>query len=248
MKIAILADIHGNLSALEAVLADLDTRGGADQMVVLGDVATMGPQPWEVLDRLRALGCVVVQGNTDAWYGPEATPPKPPKKEKEKRDKRLSRLYYWLKDELRPEDFGFLNALPFSYEVALGSERLWFVHGSPRRNNEAIWATTPDEELREMLGPAREAGVTVVACGHTHRPMLRVLDSITVVNPGIVGPQGNGDVRAFYALLAADDAGLRIEFRRVAYDPEPTIAAAAERDFPMPKRYARKLREGAEML
>jgi protein phosphatase len=248
MKIAILSDMHGNLSALDAVLAHLDASGGADEIVVLGDVVTMGPQPREVIDRLRERGCVVVQGNTDTWYAPDTTPPKSPKKIKEKREKRISRLYRWLKDELRPEDVEFLNALPFNYEVTVGTERLWFVHGSPRRNNEAIWATTPDEELRKMLKPAREAGATLVACGHTHHAMLRVQEGITVVNPGVVGTQGAGDVRASYGLLTVEDAGLRLELRRVAYDPTSTITAAGERDFPLAKRYARKLREGAELL
>ena len=248
MKIAILSDIHGNLSALDAVLAHLDANGGADEIVVLGDVVTMGPQPREVIDRLRERGCLVVQGNTDTWYAPEATPPKSPKKIKEKREKRISRLYHWLKDELRPEDIEFLNALPFSYEVTAGTERLWFIHGSPRRNNETIWAITPDDELRKMLKPARQADATLVACGHTHYAMLRVLEGITVVNPGVVGTQGTGDVRAAYVLLTVEDAGPRVEFRRVAYDPTSTITAAGERDFPLAKRYARKLREGAEML
>jgi len=248
MKIAILSDIHGNLSALDAVLADLDARGGADQVVILGDIVAMGPQPREVIQRLRGLGCVVVQGNTDAWFAP-GKPPEPfPEEAKDKREKRILRLYHWLKDELTPEDHEFLHALPFSYEVMAGPERLWFVHGSPRRNNEAVWPTTPDEELHQMLKPARKAGATVVACGHTHQAMVRVLEGITVVNPGVVGAQGHGDVRAAYGVIAGNDEGLRIELRRIAYDPSLTIAAAEARDFPMPKRYARKLREGVEML
>jgi len=248
MKIAILSDIHGNLSALDAVLADLDARGGADQIVVLGDVVAMGPQPREVIDRLRDLECTVIQGNTDTWYAPDAPPPLPPKKAKSKREERILRLYHWLKGELRPADVEFLNALPFSYEVAAGTERLWFVHGSPRKNTEGLWSTTPDEELRKALKPARKAGVTVVAGGHTHQAMMRELDDIVVVNPGVVGPQGNGDVRASYGVLIADDAGLHIELHRIAYDPTSTVEAAQERGFPMPKRYARKLRQGIEML
>ncbi len=248
MKIAILSDIHGNLSALDAVLAHLDAHGGADQIVVLGDIAAMGPQPREVMDRLRERGCAIVQGNTDAWSAPAATPPKPPKKIEEKREKRISRLWHWLKDELRPEDVEFLNALPLTHEEMAGAERLWFVHGSPRRNNENIWPTTSDGELREMLQPARAAGATIVCCGHTHHAMLRVFEGITIVNPGVVGTQGDGDVRAAYVLFTADDAGPRIEFRRVAYDPASTIAAAEARDFPMPKRYARRLHEGTELL
>lgn len=248
MRLAILSDIHGNLSALDAVLAHLDAHGGADQIVVLGDIVAMGPQPREVIDRLRERGCATVQGNTDAWFAPNAAPPKPPKKIKEKREQRISRLWHWLKDELRPEDVEFLNALPVTYEVIAGPERLWFVHGSPRRNNENVWPTTPDDELSQILQPARQAGATLVCCGHTHQAMLRVFEGVTIVNPGVVGTQGNGDVRAAYGLLTVDDAGSCIEFRRVTYDPTPTLTAAGERDFPMPKRYARKLREGVEML
>lgn len=251
MRIAVLSDVHGNLSALDAVLSDLDARGGVDQIVVLGDVATMGPQPREVIDRLRERGCEVIQGNTDVWYAPDRPPEPSPEEAEDKREERILRLYHWLKDELRPDDVEFLNALPFSYEVAVGPERLWFVHGSPRKNNEAMWPTTPDEGLRKMLKPARKAGVTVVACGHTHQTMLRILDDITVVNPGVVGTQGNGDVRASYGVLTVGDrrdASLRIELHRITYDPTSTIEAAQERGFPMSKRYARKLREGVEML
>lgn len=248
MKIAILSDIHGNLSALDAVLAHLDAHGGADQIVVLGDIVAMGPQPREVMDRLRERGCAIVQGNTDAWFAPAAKPPPSPQKIEDRREQRIARLWHWLKDELRPEDVAFLNALPLSYQVAVGAERLWFVHGSPRRNNEALWPTTPDDELRQMLKPARQAGATLVCCGHTHQAMLRVFEGITIVNPGVVGTQGHGDVRAAYGLLTVDNATVHIELRRLAYDPSPAIAAADERDFPMPKRYARKLREGVEML
>ncbi|MBU0494052.1 MAG: metallophosphatase family protein [Chloroflexi bacterium] len=248
MKIAILSDIHGNLSSLDAVLVDLDARGGADQIVALGDVVAMGPQPSEVIARLRERDCVIVQGNTDTWFAPGRPPEPSPKKARDKREERILRLYHWLKDELRPEDHEFLNALPFSYEVATGAERLWFVHGSPRQNNEAMWPITPDDALHKMLKPAHKAGVTLVACGHTHQAMVRVLDSITVVNPGVVGTRGNGDVRAAYGILAVDDTSVRVELCRIAYDPSPTIAAAEARDFPMPRRYARKLREGVEML
>ena len=72
MRVALLSDIHGNLVALEGVLADIARAGTFDAMVVAGDLASGGPWPAEVVDRVRALGCAVVQGNTDAFLAADA--------------------------------------------------------------------------------------------------------------------------------------------------------------------------------
>src|SRR5882724_189823 len=98
MRIGLIADIHGNLLALETVLDEL-AREGVNELICLGDVASLGPQPAEVLARLRALGCPVVMGNTDAWL---LTPPAGDAAEEE--DRSMYRLNAWCAAQLSSRD------------------------------------------------------------------------------------------------------------------------------------------------
>jgi putative phosphoesterase len=208
MRVAALADIHGNLPALEAVLSEL-AHEDVDLLVVCGDVAS-GPLPAESVDVLRALpNARFVRGNADRglviafdgeklpkWPGPAAD---------------------WCASQLAREQRDFLAS--FSDTVAIqidGLGRVLFCHGSPRSDEEVMTAETPDERLREVT-----AGVDadVIVCGHTHMPFDRMAGGVRVINPGSVG-MPYGEPGAFWALL-----GPHIEFRRTDYDRE----AAAER-------------------
>ncbi len=114
MKIALISDIHGNLPALEAVLAELNAEG-VDEIVCLGDVALFGPQPRQVLAILRELGCPVVMGNTDAW----ALDPQP----FEQRDEDSHRFYeveLWAVRQLSPSDLDQIGSFRPLVEIPLG--------------------------------------------------------------------------------------------------------------------------------
>jgi putative phosphoesterase len=221
MKVAVLADIHGNLPALEAVLADVALTD-ADLMMICGDVAS-GPLPIETLDVLRALPRArFVRGNADrglvaAFDG--ATLPKWP-----------GPAFDWCASQLTREHRDFLASFtePVSVEVD-GIGRVLFCHGSPRSDEEMMTVETADSRLREFLS-AVEADVVV--CGHTHMPFERVVDGVRIINPGSVGmPYGNPG--AFWALL-----GPAVEFRRTDYDREAAAARIRRSTWPGAQEFA----------
>ncbi len=229
MRIALLADLHGNLSALNSALDDLARNGGADTIVALGDLAMLGPQPAEVIDRLRQAGAVAVQGNVDKWYQRDLPADYQPRDEREAMAVHVAR---WARPLLGDERVAWLLGLPFQYEADLGGgETLLAVHGSPRRIDEPIYPEASTQTLDDVL-----AGVTatVLAFGHTHRAMVRRHNGITLVNPGTVGNPipPDGDTRAAYGVVSAGGGRLEVSLRRVAYDPAPALAAARERAMP----------------
>jgi predicted phosphodiesterase len=177
VKVALVADIHGNGVALDAVLADLERRA-VDRCICLGDVAAIGPSPVEVLDRVRSLAWPVVMGNTDEWL---LEPP-------DARDddhRRLSELVHWARERLQETDLDYVQRFEPTIEVSLdgGGDLLCF-HGSPRSNSEGLLAETPAPALDEMLAGA---DASLLAGGHTHVPMIRRHRRATIVNPGSVG-------------------------------------------------------------
>jgi len=188
---------------------------------------------------------VVIQGNTDTWYGEAFAQAHPTG------DERLTgpaNHCHWARPYLGEENIRYLLSLPFSWEYDLGDdERLLAVHGSPRQIDEPIHPETSKDELKAIL-----AGVTasVVACGHTHRAMIRRHGHITLINPGTVGNPipPELDPRATYALLTCDRGRLEVAWRRVAYDPEPTLAVALERHMPGATQWVAKFRKKVTRL
>jgi predicted phosphodiesterase len=233
MYIALISDIHGNLVALEAVLASIQaSRIG--QIVCLGDVATSGPQPREVIEKLRKMDIPIAMGNMDAWM----LDPKP-HAYRDEDTRRITEIELWGAEQLAPSDISFLRTFPPRIEVPLSSDvNLLCVHASPRSDSDQILATTPDDELERMLAGCR---ATVVAGGHTHTQMLRRFRETTVINPGSVGlpierSSLTGEVRsppwAEYAVVGLEDGKLRIEFRRVPFDVGALVQTARASGMP----------------
>jgi predicted phosphodiesterase len=234
MAIALIADIHGNLAALDAVLDTLKAET-PDQIICLGDVSATGPKPREVLHRLRELGCPVVMGNADAELLDEA----PPGPETDEESRRIADISRWCADQLDDTDRAFLASFQPTVAIPLGEKSsLLCCHGSPRSYDDVIVATIPDDELDTMIA-GHEA--TIIAGGHTHIRMLRAHRGREVVNPGSVGlaykffPDGSVRVPpwAEFAMLSQADTGaVSVEFRRVPYDRDATVRAMIEREMP----------------
>jgi putative phosphoesterase len=234
MAIALIADIHGNLAALDAVLNTLKAET-PDQIICLGDVSATGPQPREVLHRLRELGCPVVMGNADA----ELLDVAPPDSETDEESRRIADISRWCAAQLDDADRAFLASFQPTVEISLGEDRsLLCCHGSPRSYDDVIVATIPDHELDTMIA-GHEA--TIIAGGHTHIRMLRAYRGREIVNPGSVGLAyqffRDGSVRvppwAEFALLSQADTGaVSVDFRRVPYDHDATVRAMIEREMP----------------
>ncbi len=231
MRAAVISDIHGNLVALDTVLADIE-RARPDTIVCLGDVVEAGPQPREVLARLREIDAHTIMGNTDerVLHPQPYTPPT-------ERARRSAEIEAWNVALLTPEDRAFLAGFraTLALELAPGSALLCF-HGSPRSNTEVILATTPEHELDLMLAGC---DALVLIGGHTHTQMLRRYRQQLIVNTGSVGMPfelgPGGDRRppwAEYALIEAGPDGLRIDLRRVPLDVAAVIRAAQASGMP----------------
>ena len=223
MRIAIFADIHGNVLALDATLTDLQ-RDGYDHLVCLGDAIQGGPQPEQVVARLRSLGCPVVLGNADAYLltGEEAeTAPIA-----DARRRRLSATRDWSLTRLSDADRAFIAAFPMTFDLDLpGDLRLRCAHGTPRSFDGILLPTSPDADFAASLAPD---GRTLHVGGHTHVQFVRQFpDRTFFANPGSVGlawrhgqPPGilYADPWAEYAILDITDGRVELAFRRVPFD------------------------------
>jgi len=243
MRIAAFSDIHGNLAALDAVLADIE-RYSVDYLVCLGDLVSLGPHPAQVLERISGLGCLVVQGNTDTWYQdplPEEWQPA------DARQAMIHDCYLWLEEQLSEDAHAYLLDLPFEQRIG----PLLCVHGSPRDFSEGMLPDTPEEELADMVAGV-PTGIEVVLCGHTHHPALRRVEGepdgtrggLTIVNAGSVGMPTDGDPRPCYALLLRSSDGWQVLWRRPPYDVEAAISVAEQTTMPQGAAIAEAWRGG----
>jgi predicted phosphodiesterase len=223
VRTALIADIHGNLVALDAVLSDIERRR-VDRVVCLGDVAATGPQPCEAIDRIAEIGCDVVMGNTDEWLIE-------PRDESIEDDdtRRIVEIDLWGHEQLGGHHLDRLR----EYRPLLELEGLLCYHGSPRSNTEVLLPITPDAELTVMLEGHDEA---IMAGGHTHMQMLRRHGTSLVVNPGSVGMPfehtSDGTFRnppwAEYAIAGDGE----VEFHRVPLDVGAVTGAALKSGMP----------------
>jgi putative phosphoesterase len=194
MKVAALYDIHGNLPALEAVLADVE-REGVDAIVVGGDIAAGPPQPREVVELVRSLpNAHCIQGNADRLDAPEF-----------QGDEGLA----WLLELLDPGQADWLIELPFS-EVL---EDTLYVHATPQDDETVITELTTDERLAELLAGVEQRRVVA---GHTHMQLERRAGDVLFVNVGSVGRPYEARPGAYWALLEPD----AVDLRRTEYDLE----------------------------
>lgn len=227
MRIAIVSDIHGNLPALEAVLADLE-RVRPDAVVLGGDIALGGPHPVEVVDRLRALGWPSVLGNTDDALDESRLP-------EAARKGFVGAAAARTREMLGPERTAWLTRLPMRWS----GDGVAVVHATPDDCWAIVTHDAADRELREAFAPL---GAATAVYGHLHHAFVRDVGDLTVVNSGSVSLSLDGDVRACYAVI--EDG--RVEHRRVEYDIESVAADFVAIGYPSAERYARWLRSGAD--
>lgn len=239
-RIGIFSDMHGNAIAFDAVLAALRAEG-IEQFICLGDVAATGPQPREVVQRLRDLNCPVVMGNTDDHV---LTPPEP---DSDNVDViRIREIDRWSAAQLSPDERAFVASFAPTVMLPLadGGSLLGY-HGSPHSYNDILLPTTPTDELDALLG---ETTATVLAGGHTHQQMLRRHHRALVVNPGSVGlpvdripadsSARNPSWAEFAVLTCGGKGDLRIELRRAPFDVSALLAAARVSGMPHAEWYA----------
>jgi predicted phosphodiesterase len=251
MRYALISDIHANLPALEAVLADIDARS-FDAVYHLGDLVGYAPWPNEVVELIQSRGIPGVAGNYDstvaASYKHCGCRYEDPVQEA------LSHLSYeWTLGHVTQETRRVLGALPFRLDVRAGGghqagPQLILVHGTPTLNTMYWTENRPDDFSLDMARRAGARAGDIVAFGHTHLPWHRETGGIHFVNTGSVGRPKDGDWRAGYAVVTFGESGGGIaepEFVRVEYDLERTEAAILRSE--LPDEFARILRNGGSL-
>lgn len=229
MRFALLSDIHGNLVALEAVLADIATQGGVDAYWILGDFSSLGYDPVGVLERVTQLpNAVFSRGNHDR-YTVTGERPGPTLEQAQAKPKLMPFLLAmasnlaWTQGQIRASGWwNWLEDLPLELRLTLpDGTHMIGVHAAPGLDDgPGIIPLLSDAELRALLAPA-EADLVIV--GHTHVPLDRTIDQVRVVNLGSVSNPMRSRLEASYALLEADSSGYKLQMRYVDYDRQAVI-------------------------
>jgi predicted phosphodiesterase len=243
---ALISDIHANLPALRAVLADIDNRGNVDAIYHLGDLTGYAPWPNEVVALLRERAIPGISGNYDSTVatdykhcGCRADTP---------HDEELSHISFeWTRSHVTPETKKYLGTLPFRLDIRpfgghVSGPTITLVHGNQTLNTVYVTEDRSDAFLEKMARDLGSRPEDVICFGHTHKPWHRVVEGVQFVNTGSVGRPKDGDPRAGYVLLTTEGSGVRIEFVRVAYDVDE--AARAIRESELPAEFADFLRSG----
>jgi putative phosphoesterase len=214
MRLAVLSDVHANLPALEAVLADVD-RIAPDGIWIAGDLVGYSPWPNEVLDLLHQRRVRAIRGNHDrAVLGAEAFA----------FNELAAEAVRWTRIHLAPAGVSYLKDLEDRTRGTMPEGVVAMFHGSPRNDDEYIFPWAADESI------VRIAGAPYVILGHTHLPMTLRFRSGLLVNPGSVGQPRDGDPRAAWGLL--DLTRRTFAVRRVPYDIDAVAAEIRKTGLP----------------
>lgn len=236
MKIAVFSDIHGNLSALESVWADLESQQ-PDAVYCLGDLVGYGAHPNQVVEFIRRREIPTLMGNYDEGVGFDLHDCGCVYKDPDL--KRLGDVSLaWTQAHTTPDNKLYLQSLPLQIRLEDRRPHLLLVHGSPRRMNEYLYADRPLATFERI---AKLAGCDMLLFGHTHLPYEKRVAGTTFANVGSVGRPKDGDPRACYALVDLDRRP-KVELRRVEYDVEAEAVAIERSD--LPDYYAAELRLG----
>ncbi len=246
MKYALISDVHGNLPALEAVLADVDGRDDVDAAYHLGDLVGYAPWPDEVVALIRERRIQGIAGNYDSTVandykhcGCKADSP---------RAEELSHESYgWTREHVADETKRFLGELPFRMDLRprgghTSRPQATLVHGAPTLNTLYWTEDRPDSFAEKMAKAAGLKEGDLIAFGHTHKPWTREVGGVRFVNTGSVGKPKDGDWRAGYVLLEAGEEIGSPEFVRVEYDLERSVGGILASG--LPDEFADQLRAG----
>ena len=225
MRVLLLADIHANLPALNAVL-DAAGAMGYDEMWCLGDLVGYGPFPNECARIIQKKAAKVVSGNHDAKVVSA-------KKIQEIVDRSKEPykvfVFTWTHRMLAPDVAGYLKSLPEELRLKVDGRSAVLVHGSPDGMSDGLSAFTPPERLASL---ARQVEADLLLVGHTHGAFSREAGDALVINPGSVGRPFDSDPRASFMMLKFSSKGIDVKTHRVAYDMTPVVDEMHAQGFP----------------
>lgn len=226
MQILVISDIHANYPALEAIDAFFKSIT-FDIIINCGDSLVYAPFPNETISWLKQKKAISILGNTDKKVIKllnGKTFKKPSKQEKR-------RMYTWTADNLTKESVKYLHILkkmesiPLEYtdtDTPRGEIKLGIYHGSPAKNHEFLFNTTPNRRFTELASDCVE---NIVLCGHSHDPFHKFLGDTHFINPGSVGRMFDGNPDASCAVLRISSTGINVQHYRITYDVSKTIKA-----------------------
>ncbi len=247
--LALLSDIHANLDALEAVLADLRARHTDASRYHLGDLVGYSADPDAVIARLDAEAIPGVAGNYDSTVA-HAYKHCGCRSENPRQEELAHESFAWTLANTSAASKARLAALPFRLDLRpLGGHtagpRVVLLHAHPSSNLIYVTEDRPDDFLRKMGASVDAREGDLVAFGHTHKPWHRVVDGVHYVNTGSVGRPKDGDPRAGYVLVRVSDQGaVQVRIERVAYDVERAAAKVVAAGLPV--EFADFLRSGGK--
>jgi predicted phosphodiesterase len=224
MRVAILADIHGNLPACEAVLEDI-ARQAPDYVVAAGDLALRGAHPRETVELLASRCDAMLMGNTDAYLAGHYLAGAYREREHWK-----SNLLAWTRDQLGSALVARLAALPFSvrYSPRRGQD-LFICHANPRNLEDSMDPTLDEAVVRRYL---QHVDAAAVAFGHLHFPYRRRVGRVLIADVASAGIPRDGDLRPAYGLFTYTPKGWRVQIRRVRYPVRRATQALTARRVP----------------
>lgn len=236
MRIALMADIHANLPALEAVWADI-LKQKVDAVYSLGDAVGYYPWPNEVIEFLQAHPITCIRGNYDQAVGEEEEDCGCGFTEDEAiRLGHISMRY--TVGAVTAEHKAWLRGLPEMAHLVAGSHRLLLLHGSPRRINEETTLTFPADTLAELMAYER---ADVLCCAHTHLPGHFESGAVHVVNAGTAGKAKLGTPNVNYVIVDVNER-IAVSIIEVAYDHERTARETLAAG--LPEKFAAIARTG----
>jgi putative phosphoesterase len=242
LRLALLADIHGNITALEAALAEL-TSQKPDRIVILGDLVLNGPRPAEVLERVMELeetGALVIAGNTDIAVADGDYAAAFPWLDEVPVGHRAAAE--WARDRLSEGQLEYLRRLPAERRLAVGEEIVLACHASPGSQTNGMPA---DLDAAVTMQYATRTDARVICCGHTHVADVREIGRKLLVNPGSCGYAFDGSPEACWALLTVDEnAEPKSRLFRTAYDAQAVAEEVNGRGLPSDVYRAATIRTG----
>lgn len=224
MKIAFISDIHGNATALEAVLTDLREKE-VDEVFVLGDICFRGPEPKRSLDIIQALNTDVIKGNADEWIVRGINDGEVPKEALSMMNKERD----WAASKLDKDQLDYLKGLPTELNLTFGDIKIHAFHAAPNSLFDIVQPFASDETLEEKLF---EKEVDIYIYAHIHKPYIRFLNGKCVVNTGSVGLPFDGIARSSYVLIDLMADHVEASIVRVAYDVDKVVLQFTQSDYP----------------
>ncbi|MED1601792.1 YfcE family phosphodiesterase [Alkalihalophilus marmarensis] len=225
MRYAFLSDIHGNATALEAVITDLNKKD-VDHIVVLGDLSFRGPEPKRCLNLIRSLDASVVKGNADEWLVRGFNEGEVPKEALDGLNKERD----WTLKRLNDEDLTYLSELPSEMIVDRGQDQLIHAfHATPTSLFENVY---PDETTKIEHQLMQKDEADVYAYGHIHLPFVRSFHGKNVINPGSVGLPFDGHPLASYIIADLEEGRHTMQIHRVPYNREHVVELYHQGGYP----------------